>query len=312
MRYYNEMLRNLQEQIVKKRGMEAKLKELQNQQKEISARVQELEWIKRREEKDVEELEGHSLAAFYYAVIGKKEDKLDKERAEAYAARVKYDAAKAELDRVSEEIDRMRSALAPLRQCEENYQKTLEDKCREIKLSECQGAEEIFKIEEEIEYLESRRREVKEAVQAGQEALRTTEVILSSLSSAEGWATWDVVGGGFWSDMAKHSKLDEAQRQVEALQADLLRFKTELADIEIFASLQVNIDGFLRFADYFFDNIFTDWTVMKQIKHSKSQVSDTKQQISGMLNRLDTIDKEMALKIQTCKTRLEQLVLQAE
>lgn len=312
MRYYDETLRSLQEQIVKKRSLEAKSRELQNQKKEISARVQELERIKCREEKDVDQLEGHSLAAFYYAVIGKKEDKLDKERAEAYAARVKFDTAKAELDRVEEEISRIQAALAPLSQCERNYQKTLEDKCQEIKSSGSQGAEGIFKIEEEIGYLESQRKEVKEAVWAGQGALRTTEGILSSLSSAEGWATWDVVGGGIWSDMAKHSKLDQAQRQVEALQADLMRFKTELADIEIYANLQVSIDGFLRFADYFFDNIFTDWTVMNQIKNSQSQVADTKRQIEGVLNRLDIMDKGMASRIQACKNKLEQLVLQAE
>ena len=73
MRYYDETLRSLQEQIVKKRSLEAKSRELQNQKKEISARVQELERIKCREEKDVDQLEGHSLAAFYYAVIGKKD-----------------------------------------------------------------------------------------------------------------------------------------------------------------------------------------------------------------------------------------------
>ena len=111
-----------------------------------------------------------------------KEDKLDKERAEAYAARVKFDTAKAELDRVEDEISRIQAALAPLSQCERNYQKTLEDKCQEIKSSGSQSAEGIFKIEEEIGYLESQRKEVKEAVWAGQGALRTTEGILSSLS----------------------------------------------------------------------------------------------------------------------------------
>ena len=91
----------------------------------------------------------------------------------------------------------------------EVYQKTLEDKCQEIKSSGSQGAEGIFKIEEEIGYLESQRKEVKEAVWAGQGALRTTEGILSSLSSAEGWATWDVVGeesGRIWQSTASWTR----------------------------------------------------------------------------------------------------------
>lgn len=44
--------------------------------------------------------------------------------------------------------------------------------------------------------------------------------------------------------MAKHSELDDAQRQVQNLQEDLRRFKTELVDIEISADLHVSIDGF--------------------------------------------------------------------
>ena len=51
---------------------------------------------------------------------------------------------------------------------------------------------------------------------------------------------------------------------------------------------------------------------MNQIKNSQSQVADTKRQIEGVLNRLDIMDKEMASRIQACKNKLEQLVLQAE
>ena len=47
-----------------------------------------LDVYKRQEQADVDRLEGHSLATFFYQVIGKMDEKLDKERQEAYAARV--------------------------------------------------------------------------------------------------------------------------------------------------------------------------------------------------------------------------------
>ena len=40
------------------------------------------------------------------------------------------------------------------------------------------------------------------------------------------------------------------------------RFKTELADVEITADLQITVDGFLKFADFFFDGLFTDLSLI--------------------------------------------------
>ena len=63
---------------------------------------------------------------------------------------------------------------------------------------------------------------------------------------------------------------------------------TELADVTLDGNLQMSIDGFLRFADYFFDGIFADWMVLDRIHQSQSQVEDTKNQISAVLRQLDT------------------------
>lgn len=119
--------------------------------------------------------------------------------------------------------------------------------------------------------------------------MNTVGRILSELNSAEGWGTWDMIGGGLLTDLAKHSHLDSAQNQIAQLQEELRRFKTELADVTIHTDLQVSIDGFLRFADYFFDNLFTDWMVMDKIGKSKAQIQDTKQQIESVLSRLDAM-----------------------
>ena len=113
--------------------------------------------------------------------------------------------------------------------------------------------------------------------------------ILRSLESAEGWATWDLFGGGLVADLVKHGHLDEAQAAVEDLQIQLGRFRTELADVTIQADVQVSIDGFLRFADYFFDGLFADWAVLDQIVRSQEQVRQTWTQIDGVLTRLEAL-----------------------
>ena len=136
--------------------------------------------------------------------------------------------------------------------------------------------------------------------------------MLSSLDSAEGWGTWDLFGGGLIADLAKHSHLDEAQSSIEYLQSQLRRFKTELADVTIQADMQVNVDGFLRFADYFFDGLFVDWAVMDKISQSQSQVQSTRNQIESVLSRLDSMMNAVEQEQAQVKNRLDALVLSAQ
>ena len=78
-------LKELWQQVAEKKSCEAKQKELTAQRDTLADRLKKLEKSKLAEQADVDRLEGHSLAAFFYQVIGKMDEKLDKERQEAYA-----------------------------------------------------------------------------------------------------------------------------------------------------------------------------------------------------------------------------------
>ena len=311
MTYYDEKLKALQEKISRFRQLTSMLKELRSQRDTIAERVRELETIKMDEQADVDRLEGRSLASFFYNVIGKMDERLNKEREEAYAARVKYDAAARELEAIDGDIHRCEAELSGLRGCEREYEATLREKANTVKAEGGARAEEILKLEERHAYLESQKKELREAISAGNSARSTAESVLSSLDSAEGWGTWDLLGGGLLADMAKHSHLDEAQGAIERLQSQLRRFKTELADVTIHADMQVNVDGFLRFADYFFDGLFADWAVMDKISQSKSQVQSTKNQIDSVLSRLNSMMSAAEREQVQTKSKLDALVLEA-
>lgn len=287
---YNEQLQQLQEKVSQKKHLEAKLKELQSQRGDLDNRVRELKKIMWGEQADVDRLERTSLASVFYAIIGKKEDMLDKEKIEAYAAKVKHDTAAQELNLVEEDIRRIEAQLREISGCERQYEVLLQEKGAAIKASGSADAERILQLEEQITAQRSQKKEISEAISAGSRALSSANSVLSSLDSAEGWGTWDLFGGGLISDLAKHSHLDEAQSKVQQLQTELRRFKTELADVTIHADMQVNVDGFLRFADYFFDGLFADWAVLDKISQSQSSVQSTKSQIESVLSRLHSME----------------------
>ena len=292
--------------------MEAKVSELRAQRSKLSGRARELESILLKEQADVEKLEGRSLAAFFYYVIGKSVEQINKEREEAYAAKVKYDAAARELAAVEEDLARSETELARLRNSEQQYASVLLEKAVAIKDAGGTTAEEILKLEERMAFLKTQNRELKEAVSAGNSALHTAKQVLSSLDSAEGWGTWDLIGGGLISDLAKHSHLDTAQGSIETLQSQLRRFKTELADVKISADTQVNVDGFLRFADYFFDGLFTDWTVLGKIHQSQEQVRSTRNQIEAVLSRLTGMQRAVEQEQVQLQNKLDTLVRDAK
>lgn len=308
MSVYDEELRALREQMERKRQLDAMLKDLRAQRQELTARVNELDKVRLEEQADVDRLEGRSLAAFFYGVIGKMDEKLTQERQEAYAARVKYDAAARELSAVEEDLRRKESEYRQLEGCEERYRQVLQEKAETLKAAGGETAGAILKLEERLAGLRSRRKELDEAEAAGRAALVTADEILSSLGSAHGWATWDMLGGGLVADLAKHSHLDSAQAAVEQLQVELRRFKTELADVTIDADLQVSIDGFLRFADYFFDGLFVDWAVMDRINQSQAAVEETRGRITAVLDRLNAMSDGAERESAETRERLDALV----
>ena len=97
MAYFNEDLQQLKDKVMQKKRMETELHDLYAQKRDLTGRVAQLEKIKNSEQKDVDRLEGGSLVAFFYNVVGKMDEKLTKEKEEAYKAAVKYETAREEL-----------------------------------------------------------------------------------------------------------------------------------------------------------------------------------------------------------------------
>ena len=111
---FDTILQDLQEKVARKQKLSTMLDELKPVQRRLETRVRELDAIRIKEQSDVDKLEGGSLAAFFYNVIGKMDQQLDKEREEAYAAAVRYDTALRELEAVEDDIRRYQEELRDL------------------------------------------------------------------------------------------------------------------------------------------------------------------------------------------------------
>ena len=306
------MLLELQQKIASKPSLEAKLRELQDQKYEFDRKVTSLRVALREEQADVEKLEGRSLANYFFQVVGRLDDKLTKERQEAYAARVKLDAAERELAGIEADMEEIYAQLADVRRAQEQYDAALAQKRYDLRASDTPEGQKIRDMEQKLAALQSYKQEIREAINAGSSARGAVDRVLQELDSARNWNTWDTFGGGgIITHMAKHSHLDSAQDLTEELQRRLRKFKTELADIQITADTQVNIEGFLRFADYFFDGLFVDWSVGSRINESISSVSSTRSKITSTISKLEAMEASAERDIGRLKSELDQVIVEA-
>lgn len=129
-------------------------------------------------------------------------------------------------------------------------------------------------------------KEKREAADAGNRALRSLKAAQENLSSAKNWGIWDMLGGGFISTMAKHSKMDRAKENLAKARSDLKSFSRELQDVNMACHLDIETGDFLSFADWFFDGFVVDWMVQDRINQASRQVEEAIHRVETILRQL--------------------------
>lgn len=295
MRDYQKELDALREQIAQRREDMRLLEQLCRQEKqceqEVASRM--TQWSK--EERDVEKLEKFTLSAVWAALRGNKDEELDREKAEAYAARLRLQEAERQRDEIRYEIRMRQDRIKASETCEQRYETVLREKAEDVRKTNPILAEKLSELEQRELGLTSRRKELQEALAAGRQTLDHVRSVIVDLDDAEGWSTWDILGGGLIADAMKYSSMDEAQKKIEWVQSDLRRYEAELADVAQTAVFDLQPDGFLQFADFFWDNIFADFAVRDHIYQSQDRMQGLKHQVeriqTGLEQELDEAER---------------------
>ncbi|MBO6215578.1 MAG: hypothetical protein J6N76_08655 [Lachnospiraceae bacterium] len=132
------------------------------------------------------------------------------------------------------------------------------------------------------------RREIQEAISAADDALYHLESARRHLGSAGNWGLLDIFGGGMITGLIKHSKMGNAEREIQEAKYALQKFSKELRDVSGYSSIHIN--EFLTFADFIFDGFFADVLV-------QSQISDAKRQCDDAIRKVTAIRRELAAKL---------------
>lgn len=305
----NQRMADAQQGMYRLQQIESMLKELRDQSQALDSKVSELKTLLEKEDKDVIKLENKSLAQLFYSFLGNLDERLEKERREVLAAKLKYDQAVSELENLGYEIDRLVKERGNYLNCSVMYDKLYEQKKELLLKSNPKVADRIIALNENTQKSRYNLKEINEAISVGSQVIGRLDATLSSLESAAGWGTWDMLGGGLLADMAKHGHIDHAKNSAGEVQRLLSRFRSELADIRINSQIQFEISSFAKFADFFFDGLLADWHMQSKISESKESVRRVLMEVNAVMNKLKSLRRAEENSLQQMELELNQIIV---
>jgi len=302
----------LRDRILTLPALEKEMDTLRKEILEATSDVSKLLRQYEKERRDVEQIQKTSLSTFLFQIIGKYEDKLEKEQREEIDAKLAYDRAATHLESLEQAKTELASQITALQADKKTYMAELDNRRRGLAEQQTgPEAAEYAELERERSSIISQNTEIKQALSAAARAKSTAENALKSLKSAQGWATYDALTrGGILSHVAKYSHIDDAERLFHTLSSQLRHLQAELKDVQgLTTSGLTEISAGQRAVDFWFDNIFTDLSVRSKVKNNAEEVERVLRSIRTVESKLKTRLKQQEASLAKNKSREESLLL---
>ncbi|MBI2435799.1 MAG: hypothetical protein HYV26_23330 [Candidatus Hydrogenedentes bacterium] len=268
----DEKLLTIIENMRQREKLQRSLETLEKQLERERTRWEGLERELQQEQQDVTALEGLTLTALFYAVLGSKEAQLEKERQGLLATKLRFDECAQAVAALKKDLTQRRDQQLQLGDVEREYERVLAEREAAIQAGSGTEVRQLQGIIESIARAREEERQMGDAVQAGERALEALDDLRGALAGAEGWGLWDIFGGGVLVAAAKHSRINDAKQIAHHAQQYLRRFEAELTGLQRVDDLTPAVGDFVTFADFFFDGLISDWIVQSRIHSSAEAV----------------------------------------
>jgi len=308
----NQRLKEIRDNLYQLPGLEERLNRLNRRIREAENELNSLLCRYEKESMDVEQLQKESLSAALLRLVGRYDDKLDKENQEMLEAKMQYDKAAQRVKELHREREELSGRITSLRQEERLYEAELNRREEALRQNTAdEKAIRFARLESEVKHLHQQLTEIDEAIASANRAKATAMRILKHLDSAESWATYDVwFKGGIISHMAKYGHIDDAEEEFNRLASNMRDLQQELKDIDMSVHYGLSgIDSTTRAVDFWFDNIFTDLNVRNRIRKDKDQASKLIGSIQGIITKLEGRKTQIRGQINSIERQIDDLVL---
>ena len=295
---YNERITDMKKCIQKKSKLNMLLKQTEQDIIKEKLLLNKLSTELEKENQDVLKLKSLNITSLFYAILGTKEERLNKENQELLKARLKYDQCKNNMNYLVNETKKIVDKLSQLNGCETEYEDLIDQKLKTINLEDNETSQVLKGLIKRKENMNANIIEINEAICYGERALDAIEKAIKKLETAEGWGIADILGGGLVTTAIKHNNIDDAREYAEQAQRMLGKFKKEISDITMVTGTEITVGAFETFADYFFDSLIFDWVVQSEIGKTLDTIKNTKNQIDKSMSKLyeEKVTEEFMMK----------------
>ncbi|MBQ4112147.1 MAG: hypothetical protein IJD38_05045 [Clostridia bacterium] len=241
---YDAALSELQEKIRRKQKAKNLLAHFTEEADRLNSVMEDRKKEYEQEQEEAEALQSATLTLLFYSLLGLKEEKLSKEESEALAAKAEYERAKAELDHVLARQAELRAEIRALGNCERDYEEMLAEKKAWLMAKEVTVNAEVEALEAQKAAIIRDSKELKEAMESGQYALRVARSVMDALNKATYLSVKDTrvshsAHGGALINTFRDEEIDHEKRNaivrldnsLQTLGRYLQDFAAELRDV---------------------------------------------------------------------------------
>ena len=295
----NIKLKKLKNDVSLKSTLNCDIEMLDNNLNKEENELRYLERQLNKEKKQMDDLNKLSISNIFTSIFKNKKSKKENQEKEYLDAKVKYEKQLLIVNSLREKIKIKRNELDKIENCEEEYDKLMDEKINVLKL---QGdyftKEKIRLLDEKLnEYLKINE-DIRKTHKIGKNLLEEVKLAKHDLEWSKKWGKVDMVAKDSMSSIAKQNKIRKVKLKFENIEKLINQFNKELEDIKI-NNLEFSNITFAM--DIFFDNIFTDISVQRQINDSIEDIERLEDKVQNILYKLQIKNEEVIKKINNVK-----------
>ena len=295
----NIKLKKLKNDVSLKSTLNCDIEILDNNLNKEEKELRYLERQLNKEKKQMDDLNKLSISNIFTSIFKNKKSKKENQEKEYLDAKVKYEKQLLIVNSLREKIKIKRNELDKIENCEEEYDKLMDEKINVLKL---QGdyftKEKIRLLDEKLnEYLKINE-DIRKTHKIGKNLLEEVKLAKHDLECSKKWGKVDMVAKDSMSSIAKQNKIRKVKLKFENIEKLINQFNKELEGIKI-NNLEFSNITFAM--DIFFDNIFTDISVQRQINDSIEDVERLEDKVQNILYKLQIKNEEVIKKINNVK-----------
>lgn len=106
---------------------------------------------------------------------------------------------------------------------------------------------------------------------------------------ARNWGFFDILGGGFITDLFKHSNLDSASDIMNKINYLLKDLQRELNEVVTPTDFSMNTNTFASFADFIFDGVLADAYMQSKIMSSLKELKNLRSTLLSLKSKLSSL-----------------------